>query len=374
MITTDAREFPAIPRLLAAALVLMLGGWSAPAPAGANPEAGVPQTVARIEGNVLARVFFATNRAILPDREGADRMGPDRGEPLFGRCGAEFTPIPMVGELASRIPFHVPSESRDIAFLHRLDREVFWQELAAAAARTSSGSVVLYVHGYNYGFERTCLMAAELQRRLEDKATLLMFSWPSNGNPADYVADQADMEWSVPLLTQIVARLMDEVGADNVSVLAHSLGSRGVILSLYRLGVLRNDRPLVGELVFLAPDFDAQVFVNLLPELRPLSSRITLYASSGDAPLKLSQQLSGYPRLGQAGEHLTVAPGMETIDVSAAGRYQFTGHEYFYYHPLVAADLETLLSERAGAARRPGLRPLERDGQVYWQISADGSR
>jgi esterase/lipase superfamily enzyme len=372
MTTTNAEGSATMPRLLTAALVLVLVGWFTPAPAGANPEAGVPESVVRNEGNVMARVFFATNRAILPDRDGADRMGPGRGEPRFGRCGAEFTPIPVVGELASRIPFHVPRESRDIAFLHLLDKEVFWRDLAAAATMTSSGSVVLYVHGYNYGFERTCLMAAELQRRLEDKATLLMFSWPSNGNPADYVADQADMEWSVPFLTQVVARLMDEVGADNVSVLAHSLGSRGVILSLYRLGVLRKDRPLVGELVFLAPDFDSQVFVTLLPELRPLGDRITLYASSEDAPLKLSRQLSGYPRLGQAGEHLTVAPGMETIDVSAAGRYQFTGHEYFYYHPLVAADLETLLSERAGAARRPGLRPLERDGQVYWQISADG--
>jgi pimeloyl-ACP methyl ester carboxylesterase len=374
MIINNETRFPTLKRLLGVAIVLMLYGWSVPAAAGANTEAFDPEPVVRNEGNVMARVFFATNRAILPDREGADRMGPGRGEPLFGRCGAEFTPIPVVGELASRIPFFVPTESRSVNALELLDGEVFWKELAAAAAGTTSGSVVLYVHGYNYGFERTCLMAAELQRRLENKATLLMFSWPSNGNPADYVADQADMEWSVPFLTDVLSRLVDRVGGTNFSVLAHSLGSRGVILSLYRLGVLRHDRPLVGELVFLAPDFDSQVFVTLLPELRPLSDRITLYASSGDAPLKLSQQLSGYPRLGQAGEYLTVAPGMETIDVSAAGRYQFTGHEYFYYHPLVAADLETLLSERAGAAQRPGLRPLERDGQVYWQISANGSR
>jgi len=374
MITIDATEIRTLPRLLAAALVLVLGGWLTLAPTAAIAAEPAPETVVRNEGNVMAGVFFATNRAILPDKEGADRMGPGRGETLFGRCGAEFTPIPVVSELASRIPFYVPRESRDIAFLDLLDRDVFWQGLAESAATTSSGSVVLYVHGYNYGFERTCLMAAELQRRLGKKATLLMFSWPSNANPADYVADQADVEWSVPFLTGILSRLVDEVGGQNVNVLAHSLGSRGVILSLYRLGVMRKDRPLIGDLVFLAPDFDSQVFVNLFSELQPLAGRVTLYASSGDAPLALSQQLSGYPRLGQAGPYLTVIPGMETIDVSAAGRYQITGHEYFYYHPLVAADLETLLSERAGAARRPGLRPLERDGQVYWQISADGSR
>ena len=374
MITIDATEFPTLPRLLAAVLVLVLGGWFTLVPAGAIAGELDPEPVVRNEGNVMARVFFATNRAILPDKEGADRMGPGRGEPLFGRCGAEFTPIPVVSELASRVPFHVPGESRDIAFLDLLDSDVFWQELAASAATTGSGSVVLYVHGYNYDFERTCLMAAELQRRLGKKAALLMFSWPSNGNPADYVADQADVEWSVPFLTGVLSRLVDEVGGQNVNVLAHSLGSRGVILSLYRLGVLRNDRPLIGDLVFLAPDFDSQVFVNLFSELRPLAGRVTLYASSGDAPLALSQQLSGYPRLGQAGPYLTVVPGMETIDVSAAGRYQITGHEYFYYHPVVAADLERLLSERAGAAERSGLRPAMRDGLVYWQIPGSGGR
>ena len=135
------------------------------------------------------------------------------------------------------------------------------------------------------------------------------------------------------------------------------------------MGADLDTRPLIGPLVLLAPDFDSQTFVELLPRLAPLTAGITLYASSNDTPLKVSRRLSGYPRLGEAGEFLTVLEGMETIDVSPAGRYQILGHEYFYFHPLVVADLVALLGTGASAAERSGLRPRRRDGVLYWEIA-----
>lgn len=228
---------------------------------------------------------------------------------------------------------------------------------------------MLFVHGYNYGFERTCRMAAEMQRYLQDKATVLVFSWPSNGLPSDYMRDQADIEWSVPLLADIIGQLGKRIGSERVRVVAHSLGSRGVIQALQRLGAGRSEQPVIADLVLLAPDFDAQSFVELLPGLAPLAGGITLYASGNDTPLKLSQQLSGYPRLGEAGEHLTVARGMETIDVSSLGRYQFTGHEYFYFHPRVTADLVTLLGNGIRAWGRSGLRERRMNGLAYWEFT-----
>ena len=127
-------------------------------------------------------------------------------------------------------------------------------------------------------------------------------------------------------------------------------------------------RPAISQLVLLAPDFDSQSFVDLLPELRPMAGAIILYASDNDTPLKLSQQLSGYPRLGQAGNVLTVVEGMETIDVSSAGRYQFTGHEYFNFHPKVAADIVALLGTGAAAPGRTGLQTRLHDGIRYWEF------
>jgi esterase/lipase superfamily enzyme len=147
-----------------------------------------------------------------------------------------------------------------------------------------------------------------------------------------------------------------------------------VIHALERLRADQGEQPVVGRLVLLAPDFDSQTFLELLPRLVPLVDGITLYASSNDTPLKASRQLNGYPRLGEAGEYLTVVAGVETIDVSAVGRYQILGHEYFHYHPLVSADLVRLLTTGEPAAQRPGLRPKTKGDEAYWEIEEPSGR
>jgi esterase/lipase superfamily enzyme len=275
----------------------------------------------------------------------------------------------VINQIAEKVPFYLKRETHVVSRVQQIEPTAFWQALVSAAGRTSSGSVVLFVHGYNYGFERTCRMAAEMQRNLQGKATVLVFSWPSNGNAADYIRDQADIEWSVPLLASIIGQLETRLGKANLQVVAHSLGTRGVVYALQHLRAVRPKQPMIGRLVLLAPDFDSQSFVDVLPELTDLVGDITLYASSNDAPLKLSHQLTGYPRLGQGGEYLTLVEGVETIDVSSSGRYQFTGHEYFKYHPWVSADLVNLLSTGAPAMERARLQPQLRNGIRYWEFS-----
>jgi esterase/lipase superfamily enzyme len=338
---------------------------------GAKPDEPVATTApveaaSRGENAIKVSVFYLTNRRRYEGKPVADTYSGDRGEAHFGRCEVEFTPIPLINQVASKMPFYLKSETNLVSLAEQADAPLFWEQLGAADERTSSGSVVLFVHGYNYSFERTCRMAAEMQRSLQDKATVLVFSWPSNGLPTDYVRDQADIEWSVPLLASFIGQLGDRIGKANVQVVAHSLGSRGVIFALQRLAFERVERPAIGHLVLFAPDFDSQSFVELLPGLASLTGGITLYASDNGTPLKLSHQLSGYPRLGEAGEYLTLVEGMDTVDVSSIGRYQITGHEYFYFHPLVTADLVTLLSTGARAAQRSGLQAETRGGIRYW--------
>ncbi len=317
---------------------------------------------------ISAGVFYLTNRKRQEDGAAGGVYGGERGGRQFGRCEVEFTPIPVINSVAAKMPFYLPGESSEMLSAERLDAREFWDRLADALEGTSSGSVVVFVHGYNYGFQRTCRMAAALQRSLNNKARVLMFSWPSNGSPADYVRDQADLEWSVPLLANFLLELGNRIGRQNVQLLAHSLGSRGVFFALQRMGGDLEARPLIGRLVLLAPDFDTQTFLELWPRLAPLTAGVTLYASENDTPLKVSRKLSGHPRLGEAGEFLTVIEGMETIDVSPAGRYQILGHEYFYFHPRVAADLAQLLGTGASAAKRSNLYPTKRDGIPYWEI------
>ncbi len=319
-----------------------------------------------------ASIFFATNRA-QKETEDPDlvRFGGEPGNPSFGTCEAEFKPIPILDDVAPKVPFYVPSETSKMQIEAHEDPEVHWERLSAAVDGTSTGGIVIFVHGYSYDFKRGCRRAVEIQRALEGEATVLLLSWPSNGNATEYASDVADLESSVPFLAEMLAQLSDRFGSENVHVLSHSLGARGMMLTLEELAASSAAQPVVNRWVLLAPDIDSQTFIELLPRLEPMAESITLYASSNDTPLKVSRRLNGSPRLGQAGKLLTVAPGMETIDVTPAGRYQILGHEYFFFHPTVAADLELLLSTGQSAAERPGLRSETLNDLTYWEISEE---
>jgi esterase/lipase superfamily enzyme len=315
-----------------------------------------------------ASIFYFTNRARLESQTGTTAFGGSRGTPRFGKCEVEFTPIPFASDLASKLPFYLKEETNSVAVVEQNNIDMFWKQLEQSVQATSSQSVVLFVHGYSYGFERACDMAAEMQRSLNEKATVVAFTWPSNGLPSDYVSDIADVEWSVSLLAEYIRELGERLGSDRVQLVAHSMGSRGAIFALLLLAAEPVDQPVISQLVLLAPDFDSQTFLDLLPRIRSMSGKITLYASDKDTLLKFSRQFNGYPRLGEAGEYLTVVEGIETIDVSPSGRYQITGHEYFFFNPRVVNDLVLLVGHGVDASMRPGLEPKQHNRLPYWQL------
>lgn len=344
-----------------AAIVLALARLLVPHAVGAEEDTP-PETA-------TASILFVTNRAQKKvDNPRLVRFGGQRGNPSFGTCEAEFQTIPILEDVAAKVPFYVPKETAELHIDEEEDPAVFWDEVSSGRQSTPAGSIVVFVHGYSYDFKRGCRRAVEIQRALEGKATVLLLSWPSNGDPTDYAPDVEDLVSSVPFLAETLQQISDRFGSENVHVLSHSLGARGMTLTLEMLEATSADKPVIGRWVLLAPDIDSEVFVELLPRLGPMAESITLYASSNDTPLKVSRRLNGSPRLGQAGELLTVAPGMETIDVSPAGRYQILGHEYFFFHPAVAADLAELLSTGKGSAERSALRPQSKNGLPYWEV------
>jgi len=317
-----------------------------------------------------ASIHFATNRNLEKARAGVVRFDDERDEIRWGRCEVKFKPIPWMSEVAPKIPFYVQTETNELRIEIEKDPEIFWTHLMAGVEASSAQSVVLFVHGYSYDFERACHRAAELQRALQGHSEVVLFSWPSNGQATDYMPDVADLEWSVSDLTAVIEGLSRRVGPANLHILSHSLGARGVVQALDRLTADLESLPVFGRWVLLAPDLDSQTFVDVLPRVAPAVESISLYASSNDVPLKFSHQLSRSARLGEAGEYLTVVRGMETVDVSPAGRYRILGHEYFFYHPDVAEDLLMLMSEGKSAAERPGLQPKSKNGLTYWEVVA----
>jgi len=103
--------------------------------------------------------------------------------------------------------------------------------IAAVADSNPMPSLVIYVHGYSEPFAKNCRRAALLQRRLKLDGRLLLFSWPS-GNYLTYSQDIRDLEQSIDSLNELLDIVVRTLGADRVVLVAHSLGSRGVVDAL----------------------------------------------------------------------------------------------------------------------------------------------
>ncbi len=295
-----------------------------------------------------------------------DYYGDLRDIPHTGLCEVKISPTGYQN-LTLRLPFYVPGTTQVVETIKEFPEQKFWQAFEQAAEESGENKVVLFVHGYNINFLKGCSRSAVFQQTLDEHSRLLLFSWPSDGTLVSYTRDEADIEWSQQSLETVIRKLTAIYGAKRLNIVAHSLGARGTVRVL-QLIARGDDSKQINELVLLAPDIDADFFRAVFPDLKKITHRISLYSSENDQPLRLSGEVHGYPRLGEAGKNLVVLKDMDTIDVSISGGREVTGHLYHIYNDNVRTDLAYLLSDGKPASMRPNMKKLEKDGLPYWML------
>jgi esterase/lipase superfamily enzyme len=265
--------------------------------------------------------------------------------------------------IAERAPFHVPDEIVKLDAISELPVQDFWQRMENSSNRQAP---VMYLHGFHISFERGCRRALVLKESVGLAGRFLLFSWPSDGAITNYTHDEADLYWSVYPLREVLADMIKRFGTGEVNVVAHSLGTRGVMLAMVLLAQARqDDQPLLNQVVLIAPDIDVGIFKQYLPLIRPLARNITVYASDHDSPLVLSRRVHGYARLGEFGEHLEDLEGIEIIDLSDIPMRAPSGHVYHLYQNIVIDDLLQIINENKPAAQRRNLKQI---GENQWQF------
>jgi esterase/lipase superfamily enzyme len=101
--------------------------------------------------------------------------------------------------------------------------------------------------------------------------------------------------------------------------------------------------------------------------LRSVGRRRTLYASSKDKPVRLSEVVHGYPRAGRI-PPVTLADGLDTVDASDL-EATFLGHSDFATQRPLLQDLFSLIKSSLEPQDRLGLeRALTDVGAAYWRI------
>jgi esterase/lipase superfamily enzyme len=119
------------------------------------------------------------------------------------------------------------------------------------------------------------------------------------------------------------------------------------------------------EVILAAPDIDTGVFLQLSGALRSRANRVTIYASSRDAALALSQKFHSYPRVGESGANLVLVSGIDTVDATDVDT-SLIGHSYFSDERTVLHDMFDLIRYDLGPDHRFGLVKREEKAGTYW--------
>ena len=332
-----------------------------------------------------AEIFYATDRTVTNAGEKSCPAGERSTGPAFGldrdldgslRFGRFDIEVPQNHHLGELIPYKPLPECTTEASLpiylngpQPLASEDFWKSLNDSLQRASSKQILVFIHGYNFGFDEAALWAAQLRADLKFDGPLILYSWPSHGARLDYLADEESVAWSAPHLTQFLLELAARVPGAEIQFLAHSMGNRAIVTALDQIAVDHCSPPvhLFGQLVFAAPDIDSDVFRQSVPHILPCVEHATLYVSAKDQALSASARLHQYPRAGHSEFDLVVLPGMDTVDVTLVDETKYH-HDYFLQDRNVLVDLFQVLREDLPASQRFGLYHTAEKNDLHWRL------
>jgi len=326
------------------------------------------------DGYIAVPVFYGTDRAMREDESSAWRYTGERGEPGFGIARVSIPANHRIAELEGptwwKLEFR-PDSKKHVALMEAspCDNTVFVTQLTASLEVADARAVLLFLHGYNVSFEDAVRRAAQLAFDLKFPGRVLVYSWPSEGRTVRYLVDSVNVEWTKPHFEEFLRLALTRVNAQTVDVIAHSMGNRALVRTLehFDTSALSPGCARLRQIVFAAPDVDADVFRGLAAAVASRAERCTLYASRNDKALLASKILQHYPRAGDAND-LVVVPPIDTVDASTVDTNLLSlSHSIFSDKRSILNDIFTLIQQGAPPEKRFDMKPARCAAGPYWK-------
>ncbi len=256
-------------------------------------------------------------------------------------------------------------------FSPAVSQDVFYTQLQQRLTFGGSDGkqLLLFIHGFNNGFEEDIFKTAELVYDTRFNGVPLMFDWPSKDGPLDYTADRTASGASIVTLADFLRTLGERSGHPVINIVAHSMGNRLLLEALDRLQQ-QDQLPHLGQVVMAAPDIDQARFEQIMPALIASNTiqRVTMYGSDKDMAMWLSKHANGAEPVG----HMPPVPalsGVDAIDVSNVPM-NVLGHDYFITTRPVLDDMSQLFASPGNAPPRHGLVQVMQGPYPYWEFPA----
>ena len=319
-------------------------------------------------------VSFATDRNDTNDSDLNDRFGGERAELQYGRTVVSIPYTHKLGEIERpsywKLEFSEdPKKHVMMQSLQKQNKDDFFNQMKARIAKNGK-STFLFVHGYNVTFADAAMRTAQITFDLQFSGEPVFYSWPSQGSTTSYTVDEANIEWARLNMKHFLKDYLTRTEADDVYLVAHSMGNRGLTKALIEL---MNENPelkdKITEVILAAPDIDADVFRrDIAPQMvKKIAKPITLYVSSDDLALIASRKVHGNKRAGDAGKGVVIVKGVETIDASGVDT-SFLSHSYFATTGTIIADILDLMKSGKRAPDRETLERVSRENVIYWKV------
>ncbi|MDB5827291.1 MAG: hypothetical protein JWQ73_1511 [Variovorax sp.] len=178
-----------------------------------------------------------------PSSSKPQRYGTARGPLLYGLAQVSVPPNRNPGEIptpAGTEEYELPANPMKHFVLMSAD-QVPVSEITRITARFSTGKSskrigLVFVHGYNVGFQAAAYRAAQMSLDMRLKSMPVFFSWASKAGTAAYWKDENTALQSVPDFKKFLGTYLKESKVDQVVIIAHSMGSRIVASALIEMG------------------------------------------------------------------------------------------------------------------------------------------
>jgi esterase/lipase superfamily enzyme len=245
------------------------------------------------------RFFYATARPAAADLL-HDTAAERSGNVAFGSFVATISPAMGVQEGVWEDP-----EFLEVLPPHPLEAGSFFEQLRAASERSPHRSVLIMIWGWKERWRSAAAKSAYLAYMLDIDSPVIAFDWPANqGTDArGYRAAQQLATASGVDLGRFLESVIERVHPDNLWLVALSMGGQVVSDAFDYMAQqpgLSDAEKEIAHVVLAAPDVAAAEFDRkFAAQISRLSRHLTVYVSSTDQALLLSEWLNRRSRVGR---------------------------------------------------------------------------
>lgn len=320
---------------------------------------------------ILQKVYFATDRNQISSKSGV--FGTEQSDNVYyGSCLVSVPTAHRIGVVESpsiwKLEFK-PNRDQHFMLLTTdvLNKPDFLRQIQSTTSLRPS--ILVFVHGYNVSFEDAAMRTAQIAVDMQFNGVAIFYSWPSQDKLLSYTVDENIAERTQRNLQTFLLDIADKSGAQDVYIIAHSMGNRPLTRALSEIS--KTGRKMNGtfqELILAAPDVDETVFIkDIAPFLSDSARRVTVYVSTKDKALIASQKAHHYKRAGQS-TSLASIKGFEIVDASDVDT-EYLGHSYFSDTPALLHDMYYVL-RRVGPGERASLKLISNPPTpTYWKFA-----